>query len=179
MPWGRGSTACCPSLPRVGSGPRHDIAAAVSMAESMTEDGGLNRLIAAPNLNLSLNTRTRHLTAETRDLKMPTPAIPPVSGFPLLFRIPRRQTLNWVGARFIVPSSTEGAAKPRPYPRPPCGGPRSARSADPTSRQLASWSPHRTRYSILNTPYSHSGTKKGGRSRPSLLSQRTVQAFFV
>jgi hypothetical protein len=38
------------------------------MAESMTEDGGLNRLIAAPNLNL--NTRTRDPMAETRDLKM-------------------------------------------------------------------------------------------------------------
>ena len=28
-----------------------------------------------------------------------------------------------VGARFIVHSHAEGAAKPRPYPRPPCGGP--------------------------------------------------------
>ena len=27
-----------------------------------------------------------------------------------------------VGARFIVHSDGEGAAKPRPYPRPPCGG---------------------------------------------------------
>jgi len=27
-----------------------------------------------------------------------------------------------VGARFIVPSTAEGAAKPRPYPQPPCGG---------------------------------------------------------
>ena len=26
LSWGRGSTACCPSLPWVGSGPRHDIA---------------------------------------------------------------------------------------------------------------------------------------------------------
>ncbi len=38
-----------------------------------------------------------------------------------------------VGARFIVHSYEEGAAKPRPYLRPPCGGQaRSARSADPT-----------------------------------------------
>ena len=28
-----------------------------------------------------------------------------------------------VGARFIVHSYEEGAAKPRPYLRPPCGGP--------------------------------------------------------
>ena len=28
-----------------------------------------------------------------------------------------------VGARLIVHSALEGAAKPRPYPRPPCGGP--------------------------------------------------------
>ena len=28
-----------------------------------------------------------------------------------------------VGARFIVHSALEGAAKPRPYLRPPCGGP--------------------------------------------------------
>ncbi len=27
-----------------------------------------------------------------------------------------------VGARFIVTSVSEGVVKPRPYPRPPCGG---------------------------------------------------------
>jgi len=37
------------------------------MTESMTDDGGLHRLIPNPNLNLI--TRTRRLMAETRDLK--------------------------------------------------------------------------------------------------------------
>jgi len=35
------------------------------------------------NLHPNLNTRIRHLTAETRDLKLGTPANHPVSGFPL------------------------------------------------------------------------------------------------
>ena len=35
------------------------------------------------NLYPNLNTRTRYLMAETRDLKISTPANHPVSGFPL------------------------------------------------------------------------------------------------
>ena len=35
------------------------------------------------DLHLGLNSRTRHLMAETRDPKMGTPAIHPVSGLPL------------------------------------------------------------------------------------------------
>jgi hypothetical protein len=55
------------------------------MAESMKDDRGLSRLTPNPNLNLS--TRTWHLMAETRDLKMgPQPIIRfPVSLCSLIF----------------------------------------------------------------------------------------------
>ena len=46
------------------------------------------------NLYLNLKTRTRHLMAETRDLKRGTSANHPVSGFPLLEGIPGRQPLT-------------------------------------------------------------------------------------
>jgi hypothetical protein len=42
------------------------------------------------NLHPNLNTRTRPLMAETRDLKMGTSANHPASGFPLLDCIPNR-----------------------------------------------------------------------------------------
>jgi hypothetical protein len=49
-------------------------------------NGGLNRLQRADflNPNLKLITRTWLLMAETRDLKMGTPANHPVSGSPLI-----------------------------------------------------------------------------------------------
>jgi hypothetical protein len=42
------------------------------------------------NLHPNLNTRTRHLMAETRDLKMGTSANHPVSGLPLSDYLPNR-----------------------------------------------------------------------------------------
>ena len=45
-------------------------------------------------LNLNLITRTWVPMAETRDLKMGTPANHPVSGLPLLDGIPNRQPLT-------------------------------------------------------------------------------------
>jgi hypothetical protein len=53
------------------------------MAESMKDDRGLSRL--TPNPNLNLITRPRLLMAETRDLKMGTPANHPVSPCLLIF----------------------------------------------------------------------------------------------
>jgi hypothetical protein len=49
------------------------------MTESMAEDRG--RMADFLNLHPNLNTRTRHLMAETRDLKTDSPRIirPPVS----------------------------------------------------------------------------------------------------
>ena len=41
-----------------------------------------------------------------------------------------------VGARFIVHSYAEGAAKPRPYLRPPCGGIVSPIRYPPTANRL-------------------------------------------
>jgi len=46
------------------------------------------------NLRPHLHTRSRHLMAETRDLKMGSPANPPVSGFPLGCGVPIRQPLT-------------------------------------------------------------------------------------
>ena len=46
------------------------------------------------NLHPSLNTRTRHLTAGTRDPKEMPPANHPVSGFPLFDCVPNRQPLT-------------------------------------------------------------------------------------
>jgi len=58
----------------------------------MTDDRGLNRLIQALNLRPNLNTRTRYPMAETRDLKMTSPANHPVSGFPLFDGVPTANT---------------------------------------------------------------------------------------
>ena len=81
----------------------------------MTDDGWLNRLIAALNLYPNLNTRTRYPTAETRDLKTTSPAIPPVSGFPLIDCVPNRQHLNWVGSalRADLAASRSPQGEPR------------------------------------------------------------------
>jgi hypothetical protein len=46
------------------------------------------------NLHPNLNTRTRRLMAETRDLKVCSPANRPVSGLPLLDCIPIRYPLT-------------------------------------------------------------------------------------
>jgi len=46
------------------------------------------------NLYPNLKTRTRHLMAETRELKLRSPANHPVSGFPLLDCIPNRHPLS-------------------------------------------------------------------------------------
>jgi hypothetical protein len=64
------------------------------MAESMAEDRWLSRgqMVDFLNLYLNLNTRTRHLMAETRDLKVCSPANHLVSGFPLSWHL-----LTWVG----------------------------------------------------------------------------------
>ena len=61
------------------------------MAESMKDDRGLSRLTPDPNLNLS--TRTWLLMAETRDLKMGTPANHPVSHCLLIFPTANRYHL--------------------------------------------------------------------------------------
>ena len=53
-----------------------------------------------------------------------------------------------VGARFIVHSCEEGAAKPRPYLRPPCGG-----TADEGSSALPEAAKRRARATKGRRPY--------------------------
>ena len=74
------------------------------MAESMTDDRG--QISRHPNLNL--NARTRYLMAETRDLKMGTPANHPVSGSPL-----SEYLLPWVGLSAPLNRWLQVGAAPR------------------------------------------------------------------
>lgn len=86
----------------------------------MTEDGWQN----ARHLNLCLKTRTRYLTAETRDLKVfLPPADYPVSGFPLNGHIPAtcRPMAASEDMETITTRVVRGAT-PIPAPTPiPCG----------------------------------------------------------
>jgi hypothetical protein len=61
------------------------------------------------NLHPNLNTRTRRLMAETRDLKVCSPANHPVSGLPLLDCIPNRQPLS---ANRHYPHQTKDPGEP-------------------------------------------------------------------
>jgi len=78
------------------------------------------------NLHPNLNTRTRRLMAETRDLKVCSPANHPVSGFPLLDCIPTaiRQPLTPAMGRAGSPNAPNAdGSESRPYLAAPANYP--------------------------------------------------------